>query len=266
VLYKGAEEEKILPPLSEGELLDLLNLVPEQHFTQPPPRYSEANLVKALEEHGIGRPSTYAPIISTIQARGYVERINERLHPTELGFVVNDLLVKHFPDIMEVGFTAHMEEDLDKIARGEREWVPVLRDFWDSFEPQLMKAEREMRKIEVADKPTGELCEICSSPLLIKWGRYGKFVGCSNFPECRYTKPYYEKIGVNCPECGGELVEKKTRRKRIFYGCSNYPNCEFATWKRPISQRCPECGGLLIEARKGIAKCVKCGEEISSFD
>lgn len=266
VLYKGVEEEKILPPLSEGELLDLLGLSPEQHFTQPPPRYSEASLVKALEEHGIGRPSTYAPIISTIQARGYVERINERLHPTELGFVVNDLLVKHFPDIMEVGFTAHMEEDLDKIARGEREWVPVLRDFWASFEPQLIKAEREMKKIEVADKPTGELCEMCGYPLLIKWGHYGKFVGCSNFPECRYTKPYYEKIGVSCPECGGEIVEKKTRRGRIFYGCSNYPNCEFATWKRPISQRCPECSGLLIEARKGIAKCVKCGEEISSFD
>ncbi|HIC94551.1 MAG TPA: DNA topoisomerase I, partial [Anaerolineae bacterium] len=223
----------------------------------------EASLIKALEEYGIGRPSTYAPIITTIQTRGYVEQVDRRLVPTELGFIVNDLLVEHFPEIMDVGFTAKMEEDLDAIARGEREWVPVLREFWGPFQRTLEQAERSMPKVEVADQPTGEFCEKCGAPMVVKWGRYGKFVACSNFPECRNTKPYLEKIGVKCPKCGGDLVMRKSRKGRTFYGCANYPECNFATWQRPLPEPCPYCGGLLTAANKERAKCVECGEMVS---
>jgi DNA topoisomerase-1 len=257
------EEGKILPDLEPGEIVDLVQLLPEQHFTQPPPRYTEATLVRALEENGIGRPSTYAPIISTIQDRGYVERIERRLHPTELGFIVNDLLVKYFPDVMDVSFTARMEEDLDLIARGEREWVPVLRDFYQPFERAVDRAERTMEKVQVADQKTGEQCEKCGGDLIIKWGRYGKFIACSNFPECRNTKPYLEKIGVTCPQCGGDLVEKRSRKRRIFYGCSNYPECNFVSWKKPLPQPCPVCGGLLVVKNNHGAQCTNCEEQIA---
>jgi len=253
---------EILPDLEAGEVVDLVQLMPEQHFTQPPPRYTEATLVRILEEYGIGRPSTYAPIISTIQDRGYVERIERRLHPTELGFVVNDLVVKHFPDIVDVGFTAYMEEDLDLIARGEREWVPVLREFYEPFERSVKLAEQTMEKIPLADQAIGEKCDKCGHDLVIKWGRYGKFIGCSNFPECRNTKPYLEKIGVHCPECGGDLVEKRSRKKRIFYGCSNYPECEFVSWKKPLPQACPVCGGFLVVKNKQWAQCANCEEQV----
>jgi DNA topoisomerase-1 len=257
------EEGKVLPPLSEGEILDLLRLLPEQHFTQPPPRYSEASLVKTLEEYGIGRPSTYAPIISIIQTRGYVTREDRRLVPTELGFIVNDLLVEHFPDIINVEFTARMEEDLDRIAAGEREWVPVLREFYGPFEKAVRQAKRTMEKVDLGEQLTGELCEKCGHPMIVKFGRYGKFIACSNFPECRNTKPYQVKTGVACPECGGDLVERKTRKgNRVFYGCSNYPKCEFAIWNQPLPQPCPNCGGLLTVAGKDRAKCVKCGEVV----
>jgi DNA topoisomerase-1 len=271
VIYEEARDEdeapdesegKILPPLSAGEILDLLRLLPEQHFTKPPPRYSEATLVRALEEHGIGRPSTYAPIISIIQTRGYVDREDRRLVPTEIGFIVNDLLVKHFPDIINVDFTARMEADLDLIASGEQEWVPVLQEFYGPFEKALKKAERTMEKVDLGPQETGEMCEKCGHPMIVKFGRYGKFIACSNYPECRNTKSYQIKVGVACPECGGDLVEKRTRRKRTFYGCSNYPECEFATWNRPLPQPCPHCGGLLTEAGKGRAKCVQCEEVV----
>jgi DNA topoisomerase-1 len=271
IVYEEARDEdealeegegRILPPLSEGEILDLLQLLPEQHFTQPPPRYSEASLVKTLEEYGIGRPSTYAPIISIIQTRGYVERQDRRLVPTELGFIVNDLLVKHFPDIINVDFTARMEEDLDLIASGEREWVPVLREFYGPFEKAVRRAERIMEKVNLGEQYTGELCEKCGHPMIVKFGRYGKFIACSNFPACRNTRPYQIKTGVACPECGGDLVEKRTRKGRIFYGCANYPKCEFATWNRPLPQPCPGCGGLLTAASKDKAKCVRCGEVV----
>ncbi|GAH74708.1 unnamed protein product, partial [marine sediment metagenome] len=248
--------------LSRREILDLLRLLPEQHFTKPPPRYSEATLVKTLEEYGIGRPSTYAPIISIIQTRGYVDREDRRLVPTELGFIVNDLLVKHFPDIINVDFTAHMEEDLDLIASGEREWVPVLREFYGPFDEAVKQAERTMEKVDLGEQLTGEMCEKCGHPMIVKFGRYGKFMACSNFPECRNTKSYQIKTGVACPGCGGDLVEKRTRRGRIFYGCSNYPECEFATWNRPFPQPCPSCGGLLTAAGKDRAKCDKCGEVV----
>ena len=267
-VYRADEEEKekALPPLSEGGVLDLVRLIPEQHFTQPPPRYTEASLIKALEEYGIGRPSTYAPIITTIQTRGYVEQVDRRLVPTELGFIVNDLLVEHFPEIMDVGFTAKMEEDLDAIARGERDWVPVLREFWGPFQRTLEQAKRNMPKVEVADQPTGEFCEKCGAPMVVKWGRYGKFIACSNFPECRNTKPYFEKIGVKCPECGGDLVVRKTRKGRTFYGCANYPECNFATWQRPLPEPCPHCGGLLTMVNKERAKCIKCGEVVKIME
>jgi len=274
IVYEEARDEdeapeegegRILPPLSEGEILDLLQLLPEQHFTQPPPRYSEASLVKTLEEYGIGRPSTYAPIISIIQTRGYVERQDRRLVPTELGFIVNDLLVKHFPDIINVDFTARMEEDLDLIASGEREWVPVLREFYEPFEKAVRRAQRTMEKVDLGDQYTGEICEKCGHPMIVKFGRYGKFIACSNFPACRNTRPYQIKTGVACPECGGDLVERRTRKgNRIFYGCSNYPDCEFATWNRPLPQPCPSCGGLLTVVGKDRAKCVRCGEVVES--
>jgi DNA topoisomerase-1 len=257
------EAGKILPDVEAGEVVDLVQLMPEQHFTQPPPRYTEATLVRTLEEYGIGRPSTYAPIISTIQDRGYVERRQRRLHPTELGFIVNDLVVKHFSDIVDVGFTARMEEDLDLIARGKREWVPVLREFYEPFERAVELAEQTMEKVSVVDHKTGEQCEKCGHDMIIKWGRYGKFIACSNFPTCRNTKPYLEKIGVVCPECGGDLAEKRSRKKRIFYGCSNYPECEFVSWKRPLNQPCPACGGLLQAKNKHWAQCINCEEQVA---
>jgi DNA topoisomerase-1 len=260
------EEEagEILPDLEAGEVVDLVKLLPEQHFTQPPPRYTEATLVRTLEEYGIGRPSTYAPIISTIQDRGYVERRERRLHPTELGFIVNDLVVKHFPDIVDVSFTARMEENLDLIARGEREWIPVLHAFYGPFESAVKLAEQTMEKVTLADQQTGEKCDKCGHDMIIKWGRYGKFIACSNFPTCRNTKPYLEKIGVACPECGGDLVEKRSRKKRIFFGCSNYPECNFVSWKRPLPQPCPACGGLLVAKNRQWAQCINCEEQVMS--
>jgi len=277
VVYEEAKDEDAqeeeerkreeIPPLEADEMLDLIELLPAQHFTQSPPRYSEASLVRALEEYGIGRPSTYAPILSTIQQRHYVQRRDGRLHPTEVGIVVNDLLVEYFPDYIDVTFTAQMEEDLDLIASGEREWVPVLHDFYDPFSRTLSEARENMPTVEMGNDPTGELCPQCGHPLIYKYGRYGKFIGCSNFPECRYSQPILVKTGVKCPECGGDLVKKRTRRGRTFYGCSNYDSddpdsCDFAVWKRPLPQSCPECGGLLIEARQGWAKCTVCEEEV----
>jgi DNA topoisomerase-1 len=258
-LKGDAQKAPPLPSLARDEVLDLLQLVPKQHFTKPPPRYSEATLVRAMEEHGIGRPSTYAPILSTIQTRGYVQLTDRRFQPTELGVVVNDLLVEHFGDIIEVGFTARMEKNLDRIASGEREWVPVMRRFYDRFENQLEVAKVEMKKIELKPEPAGIDCEKCGSPMVIKTGRYGKFIACSNYPDCRNTKPYVVKVGVDCPRCGGDLIERKTRKGRVFYGCANYPECDFATWEKPVAERCPACGGLMTEAGKNSIKCSECG-------
>jgi len=260
----AAEEERAqqIPPLTVDELLDLVRLIPEQHFTQPPPRYTEATLVRTLEEYGIGRPSTYAPILATIQQRGYVRREGRRLVPTETGFLVNDLLVEHFPTVMDYGFTAQMEERLDEIAAGQREWVPVVREFWEPFERRLEEADRKIEKVDLGPQEIGRDCPECGKPLIVRWGRYGKFIGCSGFPECRHTEPWLEKVGVKCPRCGGDLVEKRTRKGRIGYGCANYPECEFWVWKRPLPQPCPVCGGLLTEGRKGHARCNDCGAEM----
>ena len=256
-----ASEGVILPELTEGEAVDLLKLLPEQHFTQPPPRYTEATLVKTLEEYGIGRPSTYAPIISTIQQRGYVETVDKRLYPTELGEVVNELLVEYFPDIVNVEFTAQMEDDLDRIASGEMEITPVLREFYAPFSQAVTYAETHMPEVEIEDQPTGEMCEKCGHPMVLKFGRFGKFEACSNFPECRNAKPHLVKLGIACPNDGGELVERRTKKGRVFYGCANYPECDWSSWKRPLPQPCPNCQGMLVQKNRNWAQCLVCGEQ-----
>ena len=296
------EEQQLaapLPEMSAGDRLTLRDLASEQHFTEPPPRYTEATLVKALEENGIGRPSTYAPILSTIQDRGYVERENRQLRPTELGFVVNDFLAEQFPNIVDLRFTAHLEEDLDEIASGERPWQPTVRELYNP----LSEALRSAAEAPVVAQETGESCPECGRPLIRRFGRYGPFFACTGFPECRYTrpdgeataettdetcdvcgaamvvkrgrfgaflacsrypeckgsKPLLQKTGIPCPQDGGELVERRTKRGRRFYGCSNYPRCQFTSWQRPLSQACPQCGGLLVGERGRRARCAACG-------
>lgn len=254
------ENIKIPAGLEEGQKQVLLRLLPEQHFTQPPPRYTEASLVQVLEENGIGRPSTYAPILSTIQQRGYVLREAKRLSPTETGILVNDLLVDHFSEIVDLHFTADMEEDLDKVASGNADWHQVIGDFYQKFEPQVKKAQAEMPVQKAELEKVGRVCPKCEHDLVIRWGRFGKFISCSNFPACRYTEAFLEKIGVVCPKDGGDIVQRKTRKGRIFFGCANYPNCDFTSWKRPVAKPCPKCGGLLVVANKRELQCTICEE------
>ena len=254
------ENVKIPAGIAEGQAQKLVRLIPEGHFTQPPPRYSEASLVQALEEDGIGRPSTYAPTLSTIQQRGYVERVEKRLVPTEVGMQVNDLMVQYFPEIVDLKFTARMEEDLDMIATGQAEWTEVMHEFYRPFAEDVKKAQAEMPVTKSEPEPIGRKCPDDGGELVIRYGRYGKFISCSNFPTCRYTEPWLEKIGVKCPKDGGDLVERKTRKGRTFYGCSNYPTCDFTSWKKPLAQPCPKCGGLLVIANKREAQCTNCQE------
>jgi DNA topoisomerase-1 len=257
------EEEptsRIPSNLVEDQILKLLRLIPEQHFTQPPPRYSEASLVQALEAYGIGRPSTYAPILSTIQARGYVVRVEKRLEPTDTGLLVNDLMVQYFAEIVDVNFTADMESDLDKIAAGEADWVKVISAFYGPFAVKVEKAQAEMPVAKTGPEPIGRACPTCGKELVIRYGRYGKFISCSGFPECRYTEPWLEKIGVICPKDGGDIVERKTRKGRTFFGCNHYPECDFTTWKRPLAKPCPNCSGTLVIANKREAQCLNCEE------
>jgi len=239
--------ETILPEVRKGEGLGVKNLLPKQHFTQPPSRYTEASLVKTLEELGIGRPSTYAPIIETIISRGYVIREDKHFHPTELGVVVTDLLEDYFKDILNVEFTASMEEKLDKVEAGELEWREVVSEFYEPFKRELEKAEREIGRIDIEDEVTDEVCEKCGRNLVVKYGRYGKFLACPGFPECQNTKPYLEEIGVSCPLCGGKVVLRKSKKGRKFYGCYNFPKCEYISWNRPTEINCPECGSRLVE-------------------
>jgi len=253
------DEEPALPPLAEGELLSLVKLLPEQHFTQPPARYTEASLIHELEGRGIGRPSTYAAIISTIIARGYVERQTRSLVPTDVGCVVNDLLVKHFPDVMDIGFTAQMEDHLDDIAGGKKEWVPVVAAFYGPFADRLSDARKNMATVRPKDEPAGIDCELCGAPMVIKVGRFGKFIGCSRYPECRGTKPFLLRIGVKCPQCGGDLVAKRSRKGRTFYGCDRYPACKFASFAQPLPQACPRCAGLMVRQGRSRARCTACG-------
>ncbi|MGD9093595.1 MAG: type I DNA topoisomerase, partial [Anaerolineales bacterium] len=244
----------------EGQAQKLIQLITEQHFTQPPSRYSEASLVRVLEENGIGRPSTYAPILFTLQQRGYIVREKRRLFPTETGFLVNDIITEHFPDIVNVEFTARMEQDLDRVASGEQPWAEIVREFYGPFSEQVTRADEVIPEMKTEPESIGRECPECGHDLVIRWGRYGKFISCSNFPECRYTEPWLEKIGVNCPQDGGELVERRSRRGRIFFGCANYPECDFTSWKRPLPQPCPNCNGLLVQANKNHAQCTKCEE------
>ncbi|MGH2533722.1 MAG: type I DNA topoisomerase [Thermomicrobiales bacterium] len=256
-------DQSALPALTAGEELDLLKLIPEQHFTQPSPRYTEATLVKALEEQGIGRPSTYAPTIATLQARSYVTVEQRKLSATELGIVVSDLLVEHFPRIFDVGFTSSLEDELDEIAAGDRAWVPTMREFYGPFTETLKQAERSMERVQLKGEPSDETCEKCGRPMVIKLGKFGKFLACSGFPECRNSRPLQERIGVKCPTCKqGEVVEKRSRRGRTFYGCDRYPDCDFVSWNKPVDATCPRCGSFMVQAgRKGQIRCPKCAHD-----
>ena len=302
-VYGETTEENILPPLEIGNALDLVDVISNQKFTSAPPRYSEATLVKVLEENGIGRPSTYAPTISTIIERKYVDKNEEkRLYPLEIGILVSDLLVDHFPDIVDTKFTATIEEDFDAIAEGKREWVPVIRDFYGPFHKNLAEKTKEVKKEDYQEKldrkcpdcggdlvvkfgrfgkfiacsnyPTckytektaeekaeaeeykGVICEVCGAPMVVKRGRFGSFLGCSNYPECKNIKKIEKKTGVKCPKCGtGEIVEKKSKKGRLFYGCNRFPDCDYAVWNKPTGETCPKCGSLLVFAAKGKVKC-----------
>ena len=246
-----------LPELEKGEVLELKGIFPEQRFTQPPPRYTEATLVKTLEQWGIGRPSTYAPTISTIQDREYVSKVKGSFQPSELGIAVNDLLTQYFPDIINVKFTAGMENELDDIATSERDWPSVIQDFYQPLDKDLKIALEQAEKVKLEDEKTGDDCPKCGKPLVIKSGRFGKFIACSGYPNCKYTQSFQFKVGVNCPECGNELLQRVNKKRRTFYGCSNYPECKFATNYKPLPKPCPECGGLLTERGKQ-ARCIKC--------
>ncbi|MGV3110920.1 type I DNA topoisomerase [Staphylococcus pettenkoferi] len=256
---KDENKNNKLPVIKEGEMVTATKIDPSQHFTQPPPRYTEARLVKTLEELKIGRPSTYAPTIDTIQKRNYVKNESKRFVPTELGEIVYEQVKDYFPEIIDVDFTANMETLLDKIAEGEIDWHKVIDDFYSSFEQDVQRAEEEMEKIEIKDEPAGEDCEVCGAPMVIKMGRYGKFMACSNFPDCRNTKAIVKKIGVDCPKCkDGEVIERKSKKNRIFYGCSNYPDCDFVTWDKPVGRNCPKCDHYLVNHKKGQSSQVIC--------
>ncbi|OXM84657.1 type I DNA topoisomerase [Paenibacillus rigui] len=256
------EEEKLLPPLKQGDTVQKKSIDPKQHFTQPPPRFTEARLVKALEEMGIGRPSTYAPTLETIQRRGYVAIEEKKFVPTELGELVIQQMIEFFPEILDVEFTAQMEEELDHVEEGKEDWVKVLDTFYQSFEKRLEVAEEEMEKIEIQDEVSDEICEKCGRHLVYKMGRFGKFLACSGFPDCRNTKPIVKDIGVTCPSCKeGKIIERRSKKGRVFYGCDRYPECEFVSWDKPVAQPCPKCGSMLIEKRNKngeFHQCVHC--------
>ncbi|MDQ0156003.1 type I DNA topoisomerase [Robertmurraya andreesenii] len=255
-------KNNMLPDLKEGDEVLKKDIEPKQHFTQPPPRYTEARLVRTLEELGIGRPSTFAPTLDTIQKRGYVSLDNKRFVPTELGEIVHELMIEFFPDILDVEFTAKMEQDLDFVEEGKTKWVEVIDEFYKDFEKDLKKAEKEMAEVEIKDEPAGEDCENCGNPMVYKMGRYGKFLACSNFPDCRNTKPIVKEIGVKCPKCEkGSIIERKSKKRRIFYGCDRFPECDFISWDKPLPRSCPKCEGLLVEKKlkKGVqVQCVQC--------
>ncbi|WP_026701049.1 type I DNA topoisomerase [Salibacterium aidingense] len=256
------EKDTFLPDLKEGETVEQEELTENQHFTQPPPRYTEARLVRTMEEMGIGRPSTYAPTLDTIQRRNYVALEEKRFVPTELGEIVLELMVEFFPEILDVEFTAKMENDLDYIEEGRQNWIEIIDEFYKEFEKRLKVAEEEMEEVEIRDEPAGEDCEKCGHPMVYKMGRYGKFMACSNFPECRNTKAIMKEIGVTCPKCKeGNVVERKSKKQRKFYGCDRYPECDFISWDKPVSRPCPKCDALLVEkkTKKGIhVQCTQC--------
>ncbi len=257
----GKNGRVLLPAMAEDDALHKRSIDPKQHFTEPPPRYTEATLVRALEENGIGRPSTYSSIVETIQARHYVEQVERRFRPTEIGSAVNDLLAEHFKDIMNLQYTAKMESELDGVAEHKEDWVDVLRRFYGAFERDLEQAERLLPKIELKDEPTDEICEKCGRPMVIKTGRFGRFISCSGYPECKTTKPILKDTGAICPKDGGMVVERKSRRGRTFYGCANYPACDFVSWDRVIPERCPVCGSYVVAKSRRGAQTLECAAD-----
>ncbi|WP_276352514.1 type I DNA topoisomerase [Cohnella caldifontis] len=261
----STDEERLLPPLQAGETVKMSKIDPKQHFTQPPPRYTEARLVRTLEELGIGRPSTYAPTLETIQKRGYVAIEEKKFVPTELGELIVQLMEEFFPEILDVEFTANMEGELDEVEEGKEDWVQVIDEFYDSFKKRLAVAEEEMKEIEIRDEPSDEICDKCGKPMVYKMGRFGKFLACSGFPDCRNTKPIVKDTGVGCPKCGkGQIVERRSKKGRLFFGCDRYPECDYVSWDKPVSKPCPDCGGLMVEKRsRGNVQwhCTACGHD-----
>ncbi len=256
-VYTQDEDKKLeddhLSGITKESSLDLKTLDPEQHFTQPPAHYTEASLVKTMEELGIGRPSTYAPTITTIIARRYVTREKKNLYITELGEVVNDMMVHAFPSIVDVNFTANLEQLLDAVGDGTIPWKTVVANFWPDLEESVKKAEEELAEVKIADEVTDVICENCGRNMVIKYGPHGKFLACPGFPDCKNTKPYLEKIGVTCPKCGGEVLMKKTRKGRRYYGCEHNPDCDFMSWQKPVAEKCPNCGAYMVEKGNKIA-------------
>lgn len=254
----ATEKDDILPELSKDEVLKSNNITANQHFTQPPSRYNEASLIKTLEENGIGRPSTYAPTISTLLSRYYVVIDEKKIVPTELGITVNDLLAENFSDLINTDFTANMETSLDEIAEGKRQWKALISEFYNKLEKDLKKADESIEKVEIKEIETDEICDKCGRKMVIKMGRFGKFLACPGFPECKNTKPLVEKIGVKCPKCSGDIVVKRSKKGRKFYGCENYPNCDFTTWNKPINKMCPKCNSILTEMDGKNSNKIKC--------
>ena len=261
VYQDNAEAKKgnVLPEMQVGDEVQLAKLNPEQHFTQPPARYSEATLIKTLEEIGVGRPSTYAPTIETIQKRYYVKLVSKRFEPTELGYVVHQMIEQYFPNIVDTHFTASMEDNLDLVEEGKEEWVQVIDKFYQPFKVEVDKAEVEIEKVQIKDEPAGFNCEKCGHPMVIKLGRFGKFYACSNFPECHHTQAIVKDIGITCPTCGkGKVIERKSKKNRLFYGCDRYPKCEFVSWDKPIGRNCPKCDHYLVEKKGRGGKQIAC--------
>ena len=255
-----SDEDKntLIPPLEQGEEVKKVSVKGEQHFTQPPARYTEASLVKELEEKNIGRPSTYAPIVGTLTERKYVTRDKKKLVPTELGILVNDLMSEYFKKIVDVGFTAYMEDRLDDVEVKGTDWHEIISNFYTGFEKDLKVAEESIEKVVVEDEPTGELCPNCGKPLVKKHGRFGEFIACSGYPECKTTMPVVKKTGVACPKCGKEIIERRSRKGKVFYGCSGYPDCDQVFWDRPVNKKCPQCGSLMTEKKTKSAHVMKC--------
>ncbi|MHA8111143.1 type I DNA topoisomerase [Lactobacillaceae bacterium Melli_B4] len=249
-VYGTREKDNNLPDLSEQDAVQLIKNNPDQHFTQPPARYSEATLIRSLEENGVGRPSTYAPTLATIQKRYYVKFVGRRFEPTELGEIVNDIIEEYFPDIINIDFTADLESNLDEIEEAKQNWVNVVDQFYEPFSKEVQHAEKTMENVQIKDELAGFNCEICGAPMVIKMGRYGKFYACSRFPDCRNTQAIVKEIGVVCPKCKqGQVIERKSKKNRIFYGCSRYPECDFVTWDKPVGRDCPRDGHFLVEKK-----------------
>ena len=261
-IYNFTErEDKILPGLSEGENLTIQKEEPAQHFTSPPPRYTEASLVKTLEELGIGRPSTYAPTITTILNRGYVEKDGTSLLPTELGIIVTKILDENFQKFMDVDFTANMESQLDEIEEGNAEWKKVVEEFYSPLKEAIRIAMEKIEKVNM-DEETDEICEICGANMVIKYGRFGKFMACKNYPECKNTRPIVNKIGVKCPKCkDGDVIMRKSKKNKVFYGCSNYPECDFVAWNKPVEEVCEKCGSYMYEKYSKSGKKIVCSNK-----